>query len=104
VHLYNFNKYYLAKLFVAMGMEIIYLDDLCQCILKKPLNWRRNDIKYFNNKLLEDRYNAVLEHFKTVVLYNDILKIGILKYFFRDNIIRVLEIFHIKSFVKKFIR
>jgi 2-polyprenyl-3-methyl-5-hydroxy-6-metoxy-1,4-benzoquinol methylase len=104
VHLYNFNKDYLVGFFAKLGMEVIYIDEVCQCILRKPKNWIRNDIDSYNDIKLENKYEDILKHFKKVVLWNDIFKINILISSIKNNIINILKFLHLKKIIKQLLK
>jgi len=104
IHLYNFNKKYLTGFFKKLGMDVIYIDEVCHCILKKPNNWHRNNIICYEDSSLEEYYREILNHLKKVVLLNDLLKIGIAYKQIQILGIKVLGFLRIKNFVKRIIR
>ncbi len=99
VHLYNFNKEYLVGFFKKLGMKVVYIDEVCHCILQKPKNWLRNDIEIYDDIELKTKYKEIIDHFKKVIIMNDILKI----YIVRNTLVKILDILKIKKIVKKLI-
>ena len=85
-------------------MDVIYIDEVCHCILKKPNNWHRNNIICYEDSSLEEYYREILNHLKKVVLLNDLLKIGIAYKQIQILGIKVLGFLRIKNFVKRIIR
>lgn len=42
-HVNNFYEYFLRKFFEALGLEVVYGDEWCTFLLKKPENWFKHD-------------------------------------------------------------
>lgn len=103
VHLYNFNKEYLVGFFDKLGMEIVYIDEECQCILRKPHAWIKNDIVSYNHRSIENKYEEIIKHFKKVTFWNDIFKVNIIVKYLRRALVKLLEILRVKNIIKKYI-
>jgi 2-polyprenyl-3-methyl-5-hydroxy-6-metoxy-1,4-benzoquinol methylase len=101
VHLYNFNKDYLSFFFNELNMDVLFIDDECNCILRKPKNWIRNDLDSFFHDELSDRYKLIRKHFFKVVIMNDIFKFNIIYYYFLGHVVRILDFLNLKDLIKK---
>ena len=42
-HVYNYYYYYLKVFFETLALEVIYGNERCTFILKKPINWKKQD-------------------------------------------------------------
>lgn len=96
IHLYNYNKKYLETFFQNLGMEIIFINEICECILRKPKLWHRNNLIKFNDESLSLEYVKILFHFRNSVILHDILKISTI----RLKLINLLDFLGIKKYIK----
>lgn len=70
-HVYNFYKQYLNVFFEKLGLEVIYGDERCTFLLKKPENWTASNTKYIYDKSLSVYPGLIGEYLlKTNNLYN----------------------------------
>lgn len=86
-HIFHFNKEYLTVFFTALGMDVIYSDDICRFVLKKPEEW----IPRFDAVIYESSLDG---HYITIQNY-------IFKSFLEDKIFPYKRV---KRFVGNFLR
>jgi hypothetical protein len=64
VHLFSYHRKFLEFLFIKLWLEIIYIDNRSDIILRKPLNRSKNDIKEIYDKSFKDEANSIEIHLK----------------------------------------
>ena len=101
-HLYNYYYNYLVVFFEELGLDVVYGNETCTFILKKPDNWlaTANDIK-INDPVLKTNVDKIKKEFKKIYLTN-LLKIN--PYVYRSAIIRLLDKLNLLSFVKSLLK
>lgn len=55
-HVNNFYEYFLRKFFEALGLEVVYGDEWCTFLLRKPENWVKHDtltLKIYDDSMPE---------------------------------------------------
>lgn len=99
-HVFNYYYYYLKVYFEKLGLKVIYGDERCTFILQKPKNWKRNDnvIIYDDNlSFWAKKVEVKLKHYYIEYL----LKLN--PYFWRQGLIKLLEMLGIKEIIKKYL-
>lgn len=57
-----FYKTFLEILFKKFSLEILYSNEGCTIVLKKPLHWRAEDIEYIYDESFQKYPNKILKH------------------------------------------
>lgn len=100
-HVYNYYYYYLKIFFEALGLEIIYGDERCTFLLKKPLEWIKKENIIVEDKELVKWAKKVERGLKlSYVTY--LLKLN--PYYYRIRLVKILDALGIKSWIKKLLK
>ena len=102
-HVNNFYGHYLKRFFTTLGFEVVYGDEECTFIMRKPKGWIRKDT---GNIIMWDedmpQWSQQIEYsLKKDYLLSYIRRSGIK---LRRCIVRVLDILHIKGYVKRLLK
>lgn len=94
-HVNNFYAHYLERFFRVLGLEVIYGDEVCTFLLRKPEDWQKRDlegVKIWDEDMPEwsRRIEHALKKYYLLSLINP-------KY----PLIRLLEVLHLKETIKK---
>jgi SAM-dependent methyltransferase len=96
-HVHNYYYYYLKVFFEKLGLEVIYGNERCTFLLKKPTNWVNKEINIiFENKLSD--YASIIEHELKKYYLQHILKLN--PYYYKNILIRFLELLGLKEPIK----
>lgn len=99
-HVYNYYNYYLKVFFEALGLEVIYGNERCTFLLKKPKNWVEKENTVIVDLELSKWVNEVEYSLKKYqVMY--LLKLN--PYFYKLALIKLLDILGIKHIIKNLI-
>ena len=99
-HVHNYYYYYLKIFFSVLGLEIIYGDERCTFLLKKPTLWKKKDLK---NAVVWDsemgKWAERIEH----ELKKDYLihKLKLNQYYYKRFLVWCLKFLGIKDMLKK---
>jgi len=97
-HVHNYYYYYLTIFFEALGLDVVYGDERCTFLLKKPNNWTKKENILVEGKEFSRWADKVESELKKYYLLN-LLKIN--PYYYKVGLIKVLDILGIKDRVKK---
>ncbi len=61
-HIFNFYEAYLRIFFKEFGLEVLYGDEWCKFIIRKPLDWTPKDIKTICDPSLENYPEKIKEY------------------------------------------
>lgn len=97
-HVYNYYFAYLKVFFEELGLEVIYGDERCTFIVKKPVNWVKKQKYRISYSMLNQWPSKVILELKAQYL---ISRFKVNPYFYKKNIIRLLSFLRVKNVVKK---
>lgn len=97
-HIYNYNHDYLMVFFESLGLEVIYGDERCTFILKKPNNWRGRANVLIKDAVLNKLPIKVEARFKRSYLQY-IFKLN--PYYHRIILGETLDFIGLKKIIKK---
>lgn len=100
-HVYNYYYYYLEVFFKKLGLDVIYGDERCTFLLKKPIGWVKQDVNFIDHPSLVHWKIKVKEEIKKQALIH-FLKLN--PYYCKRGIVSILDFFNIKDVVKKMIK
>ncbi len=63
-HVYNYYEEYLRVFFQSLGMEIVYSNEQCSVLLKKPVSWINNKIDFVYSDSLSNYPEKILKYLK----------------------------------------
>lgn len=99
-HVHNYYYYYLKVFFETLGLEVIYGNERCTFLLKKPINWiAKSDALIYDNSM-SAWANIVGEELKKYHLLH-ILKLN--PYYLKTALIKTLDMLGLKNIIKKLI-
>jgi len=58
-HVYNFYGYYLNVLFRTFGLDVLYWDERCTFIVRKPLHWIERDVSFIHTSSLDGYFKKI---------------------------------------------
>lgn len=100
-HVYNYYYYYYLKTFFeTLGLEVLYGDERCTFLLRKPLNWEKNNIKVVYDEKMRVWAEKIEVEIKKYYLLH-VLKLN--PYYLRIGLIKILDKLRIKNAIKKII-
>ena len=85
----------MERFFSLLGLEVVHGDEGCTFLLRKPKDWTKRNLeglKVWDEEMPE--WSRIIAHS---------LKKDYLRFLFspRKNIVRLLELLHLKNFVKR---
>ena len=106
-HVNNFYEYFLRKFFEALGLEVIYGDEWCTFLLRKPENWLKrdtSDLKIYDDTMPERsrKIQRALKRYYVFSLFRGYYFLHPLKALKR-MLVLPLEILGVKEKIKKLI-
>lgn len=100
-HVHNYYYYYLYVLFSTLGLEVIYGDERCTFILRKPEQWKRKaNVVVYSERLTEEAKNVE----RSLKLFYLKHKFRLNRYYYRIYLIRLLTALGLKEVVKSALR
>ncbi len=99
-HVYNYYYYYLKIFFETLGLEVLYGDERCTFLLKKPLGWTRKRVTAIfdkNMQLWAKKVEVTLKKYYFIHL----LKLN--PYYIRRGFIHLLDVLGLKDPIKTLI-
>lgn len=96
-HVHNYYYYYLKVFFETLGLEIIYGNERCTFLLKKPNNWVKQENIVVYNENMGQWANAVEKELKKYHLLH-ILKLN--PYYLKSGLIKILNTLGLKNIIK----
>lgn len=99
-HVHNYYYYYLKVFFEALGLKVIYGNERCTFLLKKPSNWIKQEDIIIHNKNMEKWANVVKEELKKYYLLH-VLKLN--PYYLKGGLIKTIDMLGLKNIIKKLI-
>jgi len=100
-HVYNYYYYYLKVFFEALGLKVIYGDERCTFILKKPKNWQKQENILIEDKELENWAKKVEYGLKKYKIIH-ILKLN--PYYYKVGLVKILDMLRLKNIIKRLLR
>ena len=97
-HVHNYYYYYLKIFFETLGLEVIYGDERCTFILKKPANWKKEKNLIVYDSELSYWAQTVEKSVKRYYLQH-ILKLN--HYYYKILTVKILSFLGIKNLVKR---
>jgi 2-polyprenyl-3-methyl-5-hydroxy-6-metoxy-1,4-benzoquinol methylase len=97
-HVHNYYYYYLKVFFEALGLEVIYGNERCTFLLKKPTNWVKKENIIIKDIELEKWAEEVEYSLKKYQLMH-LLKLN--PYYYKIGLIKTLDILGLKNILKK---
>ena len=94
-HVSYFYGHYLERFFSLLGLEVVYGDEFCTFLLRKPKDWTKRNLeglKVWDEEMPE--WSRIIER----TLRKDYLLLLISP---RRIIVRLLELLHLKNFLKR---
>lgn len=106
-HVNNFYEYFLRKFFEALGLEVVYGDEWCTFLLRKPHNWTKHDssaLNLYDDSMPEQsrKIQRALKLYYVFSLFGGYYFIHPLRTLKRIPV-KILEILGVKDKVKKLI-
>ena len=106
-HVNNFYEYFLRKFFEALGLEVVYSDEVCTFLLRKPENWvKRNTdaLKIYDESMPEwsRKIQRSLKRYYVYSLFGGYYFLHPLRTLRRIPV-KILEILGIKDKINKLI-
>ncbi len=106
-HVSYFYEYFLRKFFEALGLEVVYGDEWCTFLLRKPENWVKrdtSDLKIYDDTMPERsrKIQRALKRYYVFSLFRGYYFLHPLKVLKR-MIVLPLEILGVKEKIKKLI-
>ena len=93
-HIYTYNENYLFFLFKALKLEVLYHDNESVFILRKPTSWLPPSVQSVINIIQSDKLvndsDHIIAHLKKLYIKARI----------KISVIKLLELFRIKKFIK----
>lgn len=103
-HVYNYYYYFLNIFFEKIGLEVIYGDERCTFILKKPKNWQPNKSLDFSSEDYQG-FSFWVEEIQYYIKKQYVIdKLKLSSIYYKHGVIKVLNILGVKDLVKKIIR
>lgn len=100
-HVYNYYQDYLKIFFEALGLEVVYGDERCTFLLKKPDTWLKKGKVIIYDENLKGSPAIIEKKLKSYyVMY--LLKLN--PYYYRNFVMLLLEKLGIKMAVKRIIK
>jgi SAM-dependent methyltransferase len=97
-HVHNYYYYYLKVFFESLGLEVIYGDERCTFLLKKPVNWtKKENIIVYDENLSE--WAKTVEYSLKKFQLQHVLKLN--PYYIKYSSVRLLEKLGLKNIIKK---
>ncbi|MCX5709084.1 MAG: class I SAM-dependent methyltransferase [Candidatus Omnitrophica bacterium] len=100
-HIYHFHEAYLKVFFRGLGMEIIYSDENCRFVLRKPKAWNAADARFKYERSLDGKYKEVALYLKRVHLLNKFLPYSRIKISARKWLVLIFEKLGCRDYVNK---
>lgn len=97
-HVNNYYLYFLRVFFETLGLDVLYGDERCTLLLRKPANWVRIDALSFESSLFSMWSEKVESELKKVYLLHT-LKLNI--YYYKILFSYILEYAGIKNLYRK---
>ena len=97
-HVYNYYYYYLKVFFERLGLKVIYGNERCTFLLKKPSNWIKRENVVIYDKNMELWALKVEEELKKYYIIH-LLKLN--PYYLKACLVNILDILGIKQIIKK---
>jgi len=92
------NYYYLKVFFETLGLEVIYGDERCTFVLKKPANWEKEEnLIVYNSELLF--WGQTVEKSLKKFYLQHMLKLN--PYYYKIILVKFLSFLGIKNLVKR---
>lgn len=99
-HIYNYYYDYLKVFFEKLGLEVVYGDERCTFILRKPQKWEEQDINF----IYDDAMSTYPNKIKKFILTTHLLYICSLSpYLWRQRLVQILTALGIKDCIKNII-
>lgn len=96
-HVHNYY-YYLKVFFETLGLEVVYGDERCTFVIKKPANWKKEENLIVYSKELSSWAQTVEKSIKRFYLQH-IFKLN--PYYYKVLAIKVLSFLGVKNIIKK---
>jgi SAM-dependent methyltransferase len=97
-HVHNYYYYYLKIFFETLGLKVIYGNERCTFLVKKPINWiKKENIIIENSELL--KWSRKVENKLKKYYIIHLFKLN--PYYYKIWIIKILDFLGIKNIVKK---
>lgn len=103
-HVYNYYYCFLNIFFKKIGLEVIYGDERCTFILKKPEDWQPNNILNFSSKDYETLSLWVQEIQCYIKKQYIVDKFKLSSVYYKRSVVNCLSFFGIKDLVKNIIK
>jgi len=97
-HVHTYYYYYLKVFFETLGLEVIYGDEKCTFILKKPIDWEKKENLIVYAKELSFWAIIVEKSLKKFYLQH-LLRLN--PYYYKVIAIKILSFLGIKNIIKK---
>lgn len=99
-HVFNYYYEYLNKFFTAFGLEVVYGDERCTFLLKKPENWQQKDIQFIYDESLKNYFERIKKYL--LETDNNYKKQKYLNFYYWRNIFSgILSKIGLKEMVKR---
>lgn len=98
-HVNNFNGSFLNLLFAHLGLEVVYGDENCTFLLKKPKGWKVNTKPFFVDNKSSIIAEKVERYFR---LHGLLFRAKVSPYLYRRILISLLRNLRLKTFFKRF--
>lgn len=99
-HIFNFYYQYLEIFFQSLGLLVLFGDERCTFLLKKPIDWKESNTSLIHDNSLKPNSEKIEKEIRKYYLLH-LFKIN--PYYYKNLIIRVLVFWGIKDFIKKLI-
>ncbi len=97
-HVHNYYYYYLKVFFKTLGLEVIYGDERCTFLLKKPIDWKKKkDLIVYTSELSD--WAVTVEKSLKKYHFQHLLKLN--SYYYKIGIIKLLDLLGLKEIIKK---
>lgn len=90
-HIYHFHEAYLRAVFESLGLEVVYCDQWCKAIVKRPLVWEPVQDVVIPAESLGGCYFSVVKELKASHLFFNV----------RTRVVDILDRIGLKSTLKK---
>jgi len=97
-HVYNYYYYYLKIFFQALGLEMIYGNERCTFLLKKPVDWTKKENIFIKDNELTIWADRVESELKKYYLMH-LLKMN--PHYYKAGLIKMLNFLGVKNILKK---
>lgn len=103
-HVYNFYYYFLKIFFEKIGLEVIYGDERCTFILRKPENWQPVELLNFEPNQIENLkiYSNKVQYYIKKQFVIDKLKLS--SAYYKPIVVKSLDFLRIKGLVKNIVK